>query len=92
MREEHDYLGTMYLNDDVLYGIQTARGARLSHVTGHTLEQDGMDLVKAIAEIKQAAALANRDAGGLDSARADAIVQASEEVIKGNVQGSFMST
>ena len=89
MREEHDYLGTMYLNDDVLYGIQTARGARLSHVTGHTLEQDGMDLVKAIAEIKQAAALANRDAGGLDSARADAIVQASEEVIKGNVKGQF---
>ena len=89
MREEHDFLGNMFLEDDQLYGIQTARGVRLSRVSGHTLEDDGMELVCAIAEIKKAAAMANHDVGRLDKERMQAILAAADDILSGRMKGQF---
>ena len=66
MRIEHDFLGQMELEDQAYYGIQTVRGVQNSNVTGHTYGEDGMKVVRAMARIKKAAALANEQIGALD--------------------------
>src|SRR5262249_35698745 len=48
------------------------------------------DLVRALACIKQAAALANRELGLLDKERADAIVKACEEIRDGSLHEHFV--
>lgn len=89
MRIEHDFLGEMELDDASLFGIQTLRGVGASGVTGHSFGQDGMVLIRAIAMIKKAAALANLEVGGLDRAVAGAICKAADEVIAGRWNDQF---
>ena len=89
MRTEHDYLGDMELADEIRYGIQTARGVAASNVTGHSLAEDEMELVRACALIKKATALANMDVGGLAPDMAQAIVAAADEVIAGKWDSQF---
>lgn len=89
MRVEHDFLGEMELEDSLYYGIQTVRGMRASRVTGHTYGQDNKNLIRSLATIKKAAALANYQVGGLDKVRADAIVAACDEVLAGDFYDQF---
>lgn len=89
MRIEHDFLGEMELDDASLFGIQTLRGVGASGVTGHSFGQDGMALIRALALIKKAAALANLEVGGLDKAVAEAICKAADEVIAGRWNDQF---
>ena len=89
MRIEHDFLGEMELDDASLFGIQTLRGVGASGVTGHSFGQDGMTLIRAIAMIKKAAALANLEVGGLDRTVAGAICKAADEVIAGRWNDQF---
>lgn len=89
MRIEHDFLGQMELEDQAYYGIQTVRGVQNSNVTGHTYGQDGMKVVRAMARIKKAAALANEQIGALDHQRAWAIGAAADEVISGKLDDQF---
>ena len=89
MRMEHDYLGEMELDDRAYYGIQTSRGMHMSDVTGHSVGQDGAPLIRALAEIKKAAARANLAVGGLDSIQASAIERAADEVLDGTWKDQF---
>jgi len=88
MREEHDALGDMTLPDALDYGIQTARALENFSISGITIA-DIPNFVQSIAQIKKAAALANRRIGVLSGPVADAIVAASDEVIASPKRDAF---
>lgn len=86
-RVEEDLLGQKKVPLDAYYGIQTERAKENFHITGYTLEPE---MIIAIAMVKKAAALANMDTGQLDRTIGTAIVQASEEVINGDLHDQFI--
>ena len=87
-RIEHDLLGNRDVPDHAYYGIHTLRALENFHITGLPISMVP-DLVRALAEIKIACALTNRDLGMLDDTRCDAIVNASKEVIQGRWHEHF---
>lgn len=88
MRQEKDALGTMELPDDAYYGIQTVRAISNFDVSPKTFN-DYPNVVRALAEVKKACALANRDIEALAPEKADAIARACDEVIAGKFAGQF---
>ena len=85
-RLERDPIGERAVPLRALYGIQTARALETFQISAHRVHPA---LITAFAEIKKAAALANRAAGVLDEARARAIVKAAEEVAQGQWREHF---
>ncbi len=88
MRIEKDSLGELPVPEEAYYGIQTVRCAQNYDVTDHTFNELPQ-VISAMAEIKKAAAMANREIGALDSRKAEAIVQACDEIIDGKLDGQF---
>lgn len=88
MRKETDALGEMMLPDEVYYGIQTARNQQFFNITNDTLVMYP-SFLKAMALVKKACALANKEIGALDAAKADAIVQACDEMAAGTFDRNF---
>lgn len=87
-RLEHDLLGAMEVPADAYYGIHTLRSHEnfgLSGVRLHT------ELIRALAEVKKACAIANHRTGYLDQPRADAISKASDEIISGKLHSEFIT-
>lgn len=80
MRIEHDFLGDLEVPDDVYYGVQTMRAIENFYITGQKLDPD---FIKALAQVKKAAALANMDTGRLPHEIGDVLVQAADEIIAG---------
>ena len=80
MRTEHDFLGELEVPDDVYYGVQTMRAIENFNITGQKLDPD---FIKALAQVKKAAALANMDTGRLPHEIGDVLVQAADEIIAG---------
>lgn len=74
MRIEKDALGEMPLPDGAYYGIQAFRSLSNFDVTDKTFN-DYPAVVRALAEIKKACALANRDIGALGADKAGAIAR-----------------
>ena len=68
--------------DRVLYGNHTRLATENFDVRGERLG-DVPELLTAYAHVKAAAALANRELGVLDEARAHALVAAADEVVAG---------
>ncbi|MGG5507062.1 MULTISPECIES: aspartate ammonia-lyase [unclassified Myroides] len=89
-RREHDFLGELDIPNDKYYGIQTFRAVENFNITGLTLNHE-KGLIKALGEVKKAAALANKDCGVLDSKIADAICFACDQVIAGKYDDQFVS-
>ncbi|MED1793555.1 aspartate ammonia-lyase [Brevibacillus nitrificans] len=90
MRTEHDGLGEMQVPDELYYGIQTMRSLQLSPVSHRTIGEDAFTLVKYLAAIKKAAALANCQIGSMEERVSGAICQAAEEVMQGNWTSCFV--
>ncbi|MFJ6636431.1 aspartate ammonia-lyase [Streptomyces sp. NPDC091376] len=88
-RSEHDLLGDRDVPADAYYGIHTLRAVENFPITG-TKVSSYPDLVTALACVKQAAALANRELGLLDGRKADAIVAACEEIRGGKLHDEFV--
>jgi aspartate ammonia-lyase len=88
-RIEHDFLGDRELPDNAYYGVQTLRGMENFHITGIPIGHSP-SFVRGLALVKKACALANRDAGVLDTAIADAIVQACDVVASGAMNDQFV--
>ncbi|HIU16910.1 MAG TPA: lyase [Candidatus Avidesulfovibrio excrementigallinarum] len=88
MRTEKDALGEMQLPDEAYYGIQALRSLANFDATDKTFN-DYPAVVRALAEIKKACALANRDIGALEAHKAEAIVQACDDILAGRMQGQF---
>ncbi|WP_318505756.1 aspartate ammonia-lyase [Bacillus sp. T3] len=80
MRIEKDFLGTKEVPADAYYGIQTLRAVENFPITGYRIHEE---LIKAMAIVKKAAALANMEVKHLYSGIGDAIVQAADEMING---------
>lgn len=74
-RNEHDLLGNHAVPAAAYWGVHTLRAIENFPISGQTVAT-APDLVNALAAIKQAAALANRDLGLLDPVLAAAIVAA----------------
>ncbi len=87
-RVEQDCLGRMEISNDCYFGIQTHRMLNVSGVSGLPIVFYP-DILRAMAKIKKAAALANAEVGALDRSVAQAIAQASDRVYSGEFDDQF---
>jgi aspartate ammonia-lyase len=87
-RLEHDFIGELEIPNDCYYGIQTHRALNNFHITGITVNEEPF-MVKGLAYVKKAAAMANRDCGVFSKEIAEAIIYASDEVISGKYDDQF---
>ncbi|MEY4981457.1 MAG: hypothetical protein RL174_795 [Actinomycetota bacterium] len=85
-RIEHDTMGEVKVPINALYRAQTQRAVENFPISGTTLERAH---IAALAQIKKAAAQANAKLGVLDSAIAQAIAGAADDVIIGKHDGEF---
>ena len=88
-RTEHDLLGEREIPAAAYWGIHTLRAVENFPISGVKIGAS-TDLVRALALVKQAAALANRDLGLLAADKAAVIVTACEEVAAGRWQAEFV--
>ena len=88
-RIDHDLLGDRAVPADVYWGVHTLRAVENFPISGQTVAT-APQLISALAAIKQAAALANRDLGLLDDARAAAIAAACTEIRGGALHDQFV--
>src|SRR5690606_1839904 len=88
-RVEHDLLGDRDVPAEAYYGVHTLRALENFPITGTPISIYPA-LIRALACIKHAAALANNDLGLLDDARAQAIARACEEVRGGALHDQFV--
>ncbi|HAM79469.1 aspartate ammonia-lyase [Ornithinibacillus bavariensis] len=79
-RIEKDFLGEKEVPADAYYGIQTLRAVENFPITGYRIHEE---LIKAMAIVKKAAALANMESKRLHSDVGEAIVQAASELMEG---------
>ena len=85
-RLEHDSFGPIAVPASALWGAQTQRS--LLHFDIST-ERMPRELLMALAQVKRCAAIVNRELGGLDAAKAQAIVAAADEVLAGRHDDQF---
>ena len=88
-RSEHDLLGNREVPFHAYYGVHTLRAIENFPITGLPISHYP-DLVRALAEIKIAAALTNQELGMLDAKKCEAIVAASQEILQGNLHEQFV--
>ena len=89
LRTEQDLLGERELSVDLYYGVQTLRAIENFPITGIPISQYG-HLVRALAAVKEAAALANVELGLLEEETGDAIVRACREIRDGRLHEQFV--
>ncbi len=85
-RIEHDTMGEVRVPRSALYGAQTQRAVENFPISGTGLEAAQ---IVALARIKRAAAIANRELGILDGAISGAIVTAADSLIGGEHHDQF---
>ena len=88
-RSEHDLLGNRDVPAEAYYGVHTLRARENFAISGVTIAAYP-GLIRALAQIKKAAALANQQLGLLDEQIADAIVAACDEIIAGKLHDEFV--
>src|SRR5260221_3744953 len=88
-RLEHDLRGARAVPADAYYGIHTLRALENFRITG-TAISIYPELVRALACVKQAAALATNGLGLLPDDRTGAIVRACEEIRGGELLDQFL--
>lgn len=88
-RHEHDLLGDRDVPAEAYYGVHTLRAVENFPITGTPISIYP-DLIRALAQIKLAAARANAQLDLLDAPQAEAIVAACEEVIAGKLHDQFV--
>ena len=86
-RVEKDLLGEMRVPQTAYYGIHTVRALGNFVVSGIPTHST---LIRAMAQVKQAAAQANMSAGLLNRSLGDAIVEAAAEVARGELADQFL--
>ena len=85
-RTEKDSMGEMAVDADALYGASTQRAVLNFPISGQPVPAE---VIHAFGHLKAAAAEANRQLGNLDAQTADLIVQAAEEVARGEHDEHF---
>lgn len=79
-RIEKDFLGEKEIPFEAYYGIQTMRAVENFPITGYRIDDS---LIKALAMVKKAAAIANMNTTRLYKGLANVIIQAANEIIAG---------
>ena len=85
-RVEKDSMGEFNVPNQALYGAQTARAVENFPISGAGMPRE---MIQALGMIKRSAAKVNHDLGFLDETRANAVIQAAEEVIEGKLDAHF---
>jgi aspartate ammonia-lyase len=88
-RTEHDLLGEREVPVEAYYGIHTLRALENFPITGTPIRVYP-GLIRALAFVKEACAQANKELGHLDEKRADAIIQACQEIRAGHLHEHFV--
>ncbi|WP_315115922.1 aspartate ammonia-lyase [uncultured Clostridium sp.] len=87
-RIESDSVGEKQVPKDAYYGVQTLRAYENFNITGRRIHPE---LIKALAEIKKAAAITNMEVELLNRKKGDAIVKACDEIIEGKLHDQFIT-
>ncbi len=87
LRKEKDSLGYVEVPAKAYYGAQTARAVENYPISGMRAHPQ---LIRAFGMVKQAAAEANKELGLVEAPRAEAIMQAAQEVIDGKWNSEFV--
>ena len=85
-RIEHDTFGPIEVTADRLWGAQTQRSLEHFHISSERMPEE---LILALAMVKRACALVNRDLNLLSAAKADAIVRVADEILAGQHTQEF---
>ncbi|MBL0038415.1 MAG: class II fumarate hydratase [Nitrosomonadales bacterium] len=85
-RIEHDTFGPIEVAADRLWGAQTQRSLEHFHISSERMPKE---LILALAMVKRACALVNRDLNLLSAAKADAIVRVADEILAGQHTQEF---
>ena len=85
-RTERDTFGPIAVPADRLWGAQTQRSREFFSISTETMPRE---LILALATVKRACAVVNRELGRLDAAKADAIIRAADEVTEGRLPDEF---
>ncbi|MEJ9232938.1 aspartate ammonia-lyase [Peribacillus butanolivorans] len=88
-RTERDYFGKVDIPKNALYGIQTLRTVQNLSFSGQLLK-NFPEYIVSLAMVKKAATLANVEAGILAPSIGTAIVNACDQLIRGNYQDHFI--
>lgn len=88
-RSEHDLLGDKEIPVEYYFGVQTMRAVENFHISRVKLCMYP-EFIKALAEVKAAATMANRDLGLMDKQVAEAIIAACKEVAEGKLDSHFV--
>ena len=86
IRRERDSFGYIEVSAERLWGAQTQRSLVHFHISSEHMPEE---IILALAEVKRACAVVNRDLGLLDAAKAGAIAQAADEVLAGRHEHEF---
>lgn len=86
-RIERDFLGEKEIPANVYYGIQTLRAVENFPITGYKIHTE---MIKALAMVKKAAALANMDIKHLYEGIGNVIVQSTDEILEGKWHEYFI--
>ena len=79
-RQEFDSIGSHDVPNEAYYGVQSIRAQENFPITGNSLHPL---FIKSLAYIKKAAAITNSEINLLANSKAEAIVQACDEIIQG---------
>jgi fumarate hydratase, class II len=85
-RTESDSFGPIDVDSDHYWGAQTQRSLQFFAIGGDRMP---LSVIYALATIKKAAALVNRDLGLLDDSRCKLIVLAADDVLAGELDDEF---
>ncbi|MFZ2541134.1 MAG: class II fumarate hydratase [Gallionella sp.] len=85
-RIERDSLGPIEVPSERLWGAQTQRSLAHFHISSECMPDE---IIMALAQIKRACALVNRNLGLLGEEKATAIMQAADEVLAGQHNNEF---
>jgi fumarate hydratase class II len=86
-RTERDSMGAMEVPEDAYYGASTQRAVENFPISGQGIPAE---VVRALGEIKLAAAMVNHAKGILDDEQFKAMTQAAQEVIDGKLNEHFV--
>jgi aspartate ammonia-lyase len=88
-RQEQDFLGAKPIPEHAYWGIHSARAVENFPISGQSVAQMP-ELVRALAFVKKASAMANAELGVIDRPRAGAIIRACDDLIGGALAEQFI--
>jgi fumarate hydratase class II len=88
-RIETDSIGPIEVSTDRYWGAQTQRSLEHFSIGDPAADRMPMEVVRALALLKKAAAMENAERGLLDRSLADLIVGAADEILAGDLEDHF---